>query len=225
MSILAARSSGHASAPGLSTGAPSWGACGRACSVGPPCLRVFSVARSVLPGVVFAVFIPSSGRDGAALRRPSRRGLRLWRGVARRPYSARSGDGSGGGPSRNVVKQRRDPRPASVCGTGRAPPNSLTYRGVDTERTARVPRALSCSAESVGPGSVRDAWRRLLLTREGEQSAEAGGGGGREYGRIAGGRRRDGCAPRALTSFCRMGRHCGYAVARTGPNPGAAGLA
>src|SRR5258708_34893284 len=94
-----------------------------------------------------------------------------------------------------MVKQRRDRRRASVCGTGRASPNSLTHRGVDTERTARVPRALSCSAESVGPGSVRDAWVTLLLANESEESADAGGEGGREYNRITGRRRRGGAGP------------------------------
>jgi len=131
-----------------------------------------------------------------------------------------------GVPVGTVVKRRRGLRRASVCGTGPASANSLTCRGVDTERKARVPRALSCSAESVRLGSFRNAWRTLLLMREGEQSAEAGGEDGRQYSCNTGGRRRDGLRPAASDVVLQMGRHCGcYAVARTGPDPGAAALA
>jgi hypothetical protein len=61
--------------------------------------------------------------------------------------------------------------------------------------------------------------------REGEGSAEAGGEGGREYSRITGRRRRDGSRPAGGDVVLQVGRHGGYAVARTGPDADAAGLA
>jgi hypothetical protein len=84
-----------------------------------------------------------------------------------RPASAPFGAGSrsGGGSTRNVVKQLRPRRCAFACATGPASPNFLTCRRVDTERTACVPRALSCNAESGRTGVIRDASQKLPLAR------------------------------------------------------------
>jgi hypothetical protein len=60
--------------------------------------------------------------------------------------------------TRNVLRQRRGSRRVTVCDTGSGSSKSFSLRGVDTERTARVSRALSCSAGGVRMGGVCGAW-------------------------------------------------------------------
>lgn len=93
---------------------------------------------------------------------------------------------------------------------------------VDSEDRASLAIQLTCNPKSFGTVWVRDASETLLRPSEGEASAVGGGEVGREYRCVTGRRRRDGSRPAGCEIYLQVGRHGGYAVARTAP---AAGLA